>query len=82
MSNVNQILYEVEDDGIGRSKARELMQLREPNHRSMATSITHERLLALNRKLKEKIKLEITDRKDAEGNPAGTRVRFVIPVKS
>ncbi|NQV01251.1 MAG: histidine kinase, partial [Bacteroidia bacterium] len=81
-SDQNLILFEVEDNGIGRSKARELLQSHDPGHRSMATSITRERLTILNRKLKQKIRLEILDLKDEAGNASGTKVRFVIPVKS
>ncbi|NQV02586.1 MAG: histidine kinase [Bacteroidia bacterium] len=78
----NLILFEVEDDGIGRDRARQLIQNSDPRHRSMATSITRDRLTVLNRKLKHKIRLEILDLKDEAGNASGTKVRFVIPVKS
>jgi hypothetical protein len=46
----------------------------------MATSITHERLLALNKKTKKKIILEIIDLKDERGEARGTLVRFEIPI--
>jgi hypothetical protein len=46
----------------------------------MATSITHDRLETINRKLKKKIRMEITDLKDGNGVGIGTRVRFGIPV--
>jgi len=46
----------------------------------MATSLTRERLANLNRKLKEKIQLEIIDLKNALGEATGTRVMFGIPV--
>lgn len=53
------LVFEVEDDGIGRQKARETGILNDPEHKSMATSLTRERLANLNRKMKEKIRLEI-----------------------
>ncbi|NQV03603.1 MAG: tetratricopeptide repeat protein [Bacteroidia bacterium] len=81
-SGENLILFEVEDDGIGRTKARQLMQTTDPRHRSMATSITRDRLMVLNKKLKQKIRLQIIDLKDEAGNATGTKVRFFIPVKS
>jgi hypothetical protein len=46
----------------------------------MATSITHDRLKTLNRKLKKKIRMEIVDLKDEQGKGCGTRVEFGIPV--
>jgi hypothetical protein len=49
-------------------------------HRSLSTSITHDRLVKLNKKLKTKIRLEITDLKDNHGGACGTRVTFGIPV--
>jgi LytS/YehU family sensor histidine kinase len=76
----NFLIFEVEDDGIGRQKAREIAILKDPEHKSMATSLTRERLTNLNRKLKEKIQLEIIDLKNALGEATGTRVMFGIPV--
>jgi tetratricopeptide (TPR) repeat protein len=75
------LIFEVEDDGIGRQKAREISILKDPEHKSMATSLTRERLTNLNLKLKEKIQLEIIDLKNALGDATGTRVMFGIPVK-
>ncbi|MCX6235461.1 MAG: histidine kinase, partial [Bacteroidetes bacterium] len=74
------LVFEVEDDGVGRQKAREIEIKLEPDHRSMATSLTRERLANLNRKLHKKIMLEIFDLKDTVGEACGTRVRFGIPI--
>jgi tetratricopeptide (TPR) repeat protein len=71
------LFCEVEDDGIGRERA---MKLQRKEHRSMATSITQERLEALNRKLKRKVSLDITDLKSGTGEPLGTRVWIGIPL--
>jgi len=75
-----QIILEVEDDGIGREKAQELLNQRDKNHKSMATAITQERIAVLNRKLKRKITMEIIDLKDENGEAKGTRVVFGVPV--
>jgi sensor histidine kinase YesM len=80
--NGKTMLYELEDDGIGRKKAQEILQKQNKDHKSLATSITQERIIVLNRKLKHKIKLEIIDLKDEQGEAAGTRVIFEIPVLS
>ena len=71
------LVFEVEDDGVGREKAKEMVV---KDHKSLATGIIRERIRVLNKKRKRKINFEITDLKDAEGNPTGTRVRFTIPV--
>ena len=70
---------EIEDDGIGREKAMEIMQQSNKHHQSLATNITRERLSALNRKSRNKISLKIEDLTDDAGSPAGTRVTVDIP---
>ncbi len=74
------IRFEVEDDGVGREKAKEIELKQKRIHRSMSTSITQERLIKLNKKLRHKIKMEIIDLKDNMGKACGTRVTFGIPV--
>jgi signal transduction histidine kinase len=76
------IRFEVEDDGVGREKAREIEAAKGTRHRSMATSITIDRLATINKKLKKKIRMEIEDLKDESGAGIGTRVRFGIPILS
>lgn len=72
-------MFEVEDDGVGRKRSKEIEARKMEDHLSMATSITHERLSALNKKSKKKIILEIIDLKDEQGEARGTLVRFEIP---
>ena len=74
------LVIEVEDDGIGREKAQELLMEQEKDHKSLSTGIILERLKVLNRKRKRKITIEITDLVDSNGNPLGTLVRTTIPV--
>jgi two-component sensor histidine kinase len=70
----------IEDNGVGRSKAKELEKTERKDHKSMATTITTDRLDALNKKLKQKIKFNIIDLEDENGNASGTRVVFEIPL--
>jgi len=76
----NMIIFEVEDDGIGREKAQEILFRQDKDHKSIATAITHERIQLLNTKHKKKITLAIFDLKNDDGTPAGTKVVFEIPV--
>ncbi len=76
------IRFEVEDDGIGREKAMKILKEQNKGHRSMATDITRDRLQVLNKKRRHKIRLAISDLKDDNGNPIGTKVVFDIPYKS
>ena len=80
--NGNKILYEVEDDGIGRQKSQEILQKQNRDHKSLATTMTQERIKVLNKKLKQKITLEIRDLKDNTGAGTGTKVVFEIPILS
>ncbi|MBE0648968.1 MAG: histidine kinase [Bacteroidales bacterium] len=75
----NMIRFEVEDDGVGREKAREIEMQQNRGHPSLSTSITHDRLIKLNKKLKTKIRMEIIDLKNPLGEACGTRVAFSVP---
>ena len=68
------IVFEVEDNGIGREKAKEILFRQNREHKSLATAITMERIRVLNKKLKQKIKLHIQDLKDTADKPSGTKV--------
>ncbi|MCB2222370.1 MAG: tetratricopeptide repeat protein [Bacteroidetes bacterium] len=70
---------EVEDNGVGRAKARELEKDEEKDHLSMATSITRERIDFLRRRYRKYIEMKIEDLFDENGAPSGTKVHFVIP---
>lgn len=72
----NSIRLSVEDNGIGIEKA--LLKIKENPHKSMAISITHDRLKLLNSNQKEKVDLSITDLSH-EGS-RGTKVEFLIPM--
>jgi LytS/YehU family sensor histidine kinase len=78
----NMIKFEVEDDGVGRSRALEIEREQKKDHRSMATLITRDRLAIMNRKLKTKISLEIIDLYNDAGNARGTKVVFEVPLIS
>ncbi len=70
----------VEDNGIGRKKAQELKNHFEKDHKSMATIITSERIMTINKKRKRKIRFDIIDLEDNEGKATGTKVIFEIPL--
>ena len=76
----HKLIYEVEDDGIGREKAQEILQKQNKDHKSLATTITQERIKVLNKKQKHKLKLEIIDLKNEKGEATGTMVVFKIPI--
>ena len=73
------IQIEVEDDGVGRQKTQEIFLLQNKDHKSQATTITHDRIKVLNKRMKRKISMEIIDLKNKLNEPVGTRVFFKIP---
>jgi tetratricopeptide (TPR) repeat protein len=70
----------IEDDGIGRKKAREMMEQQNPDHKSMATEITRDRVNIINKKYKQKIKISIFDLMDDSKNALGTRVLIELSI--
>ncbi len=77
------ILCIVEDNGIGRDKARELRQkdIRYQNHRSRGTIITEDRLKLLNDSKENQVFVQTIDLKDElTGEALGTRVEIRIPI--
>jgi sensor histidine kinase YesM len=77
--NNSLLILEIEDNGVGRKKAAELLSKNDKDHESMAIDITRERLDLLNNKLKQKINLDIRDICDETGQPLGTLVTIEIP---
>ena len=77
------ILCVVEDNGLGRERARQ-QQLKTgyKKHISFGTKITRERLKVLfkTRKELEEQPVRIIDMKDQEGTPCGTRVEIRLPI--
>jgi tetratricopeptide (TPR) repeat protein len=78
----NNLLIEVNDNGVGRAKGREMRKKSDKSHESLATRITEERISSLNRKYAWKISLQITDLFKENKEPAGTRVILCIPLLS
>jgi sensor histidine kinase YesM len=70
----------IDDNGIGRAKARINRQHSEKNHKSRGMALVYERLEVLNQIREEEILLSITDKMDKTGNALGTRVDLKIPI--
>ena len=81
--NDDTILCVVEDDGIGREKARQLQlqDSRYQNHKSRGTRITEQRLQILhNNKPKNGLVTTIDLKDEKTGEGIGTRVEIKIPI--
>ncbi len=75
-----QILCTIEDNGIGRDRAREIRLQKNGNHQSLGTTITESRLKLVNELYGQSMQVHYTDLADAAGMAAGTRVRINIPL--
>jgi len=73
------ILCTIEDNGIGREKAKAIQKERDENHVSLGTSITENRLRLVNEVYGKTMKVTYTDLKDETGQAAGTKVEITIP---
>lgn len=73
----------VEDNGIGRKKAKELQEMDERyrQHESKGTRITEERLQVLHNSKTSQPYIETIDLKDPiTGEPTGTRIEILLPI--
>ena len=70
----------VEDNGVGREKARELKSKSANHSKSLGMKLTESRLALLNKHSNWDASVEITDIKSLTGEVAGTRVTLRIPV--
>jgi ligand-binding sensor domain-containing protein len=69
----------IEDNGIGRKKAKALRS--RDGHHPVGLSLTGRRIEILNQNKEELVGLTIEDKISTEGEPMGTRVVLLIPVK-
>lgn len=72
------IIYEIEDNGIGRAQSGKYRIKRGSSHESLGIKVTMERIGILNMQNKEKASLDIVNLYDQAGKPAGTRVRLMF----
>jgi hypothetical protein len=70
----------IEDNGIGRKKAKEINQKRPKSHKSFGLQATNKRLDLLNYGRTNKIGVNIKDLYDDMNNATGTRVVLTIPI--
>ena len=68
----NQIIYQIEDNGVGRVQSAAYKQLNKPSYKSMGILISSDRINLHNGKTNQSV--TITDLYDPLAQPAGTRV--------
>ncbi len=73
------IQCEIEDNGVGRVKAKEFRSKRTKKHQSFALKATQNRLDLLNYGRERKVGVEIIDLYNDQNKPVGTKVIVTIP---
>jgi sensor histidine kinase YesM len=76
----NYLTCTIDDNGIGIRASAQQGNTSHPEHRSLGISITQSRIDVLNAMQKDKIRLEITDKKEAGSGGQGTIVRVHFPI--
>lgn len=71
----------IEDNGIGRTKAKALKSQIAQQHKSAALEITRERLDLMRNGKAAKNSLQIIDVVDSDGQALGTRVEIILPIE-
>jgi len=72
------IKYIVQDNGIGRKKAKTYQELNKPYHKSVGLKITEERINMFNQQSQAGEFVSITDLYDGEQHPKGTKVEILL----
>lgn len=81
MDEEEYLTIEVEDNGIGIEKSKQLQAGTGSNHHSLATQITMERLKKIKRSKGINIELNIADLGRHNAKNHGTMVKFKIPIQ-
>ncbi len=73
----------VEDNGVGRKKSKEIERWRTLTHQPQSTRITHDRIELLNLSSQtDEFRVNIIDLQDDTGNPLGTRIELLLPLRT
>ncbi len=76
------LICEVEDNGVGREKAKEMKSKSATTRKSLGLKITADRLAILNSRSERQGGISFEDLVDTDQSPVGTRVTIRIPVDS
>lgn len=70
----------IEDNGVGRQKAKELKSKSASTKKSLGMKLTEDRLALLNKQIQAEASVEVVDLVVSDGEPAGTKVILKIPI--
>ena len=73
------ILITISDNGVGRAMAEKLKEQKVLKRKSIGIDITRERLANFSRDYQNSFEVDIVDRYDEGGQPAGTTIKLHVP---
>ena len=79
--NEDDLIINIEDNGIGRKKSSELNAIKNKKHQSFATNAMQNKIDLLNKNKTHKISIEIIDKMNLNEVSMGTLVSIKIPLK-
>ncbi|MBA3683162.1 MAG: histidine kinase [Bacteroidetes bacterium] len=79
--NNNQLVYTIEDDGVGLDQTKKIKLQKGQKHESLAMVITNERIQELYNNPKKQNVIDLIDKKDLNLNLTGVMVKFSIQFK-
>jgi LytS/YehU family sensor histidine kinase len=74
----DKIKYIIQDNGIGREKAKVINMLNKPYHKSVGLKITEERINIFNQQHEKQESINIVDLYDENKKPEGTKVEITL----
>jgi putative methionine-R-sulfoxide reductase with GAF domain len=80
MLNETMLVCEIEDNGVGRAKAKEMKSKSATSRKSLGMKLTEDRLLLLNKHAELNASIDIIDIVQDNGEAGGTKVILKIPV--
>ena len=75
----NNLLFQIEDNGVGRQKALELKSLYRREHKSKGMELLSKRFSLMSKEYNTEIKTDIKDLSANNGEPLGTLVEITVP---
>lgn len=80
LSNNNELICSIIDNGVGRKSSSEINKINKPTHKSFATTANQKRIGLINKTRIKKLSVQIVDLYDEQYKAIGTKVEIIIPL--
>ncbi|HWB65197.1 MAG TPA: histidine kinase [Chitinophagales bacterium] len=76
------VVCSIDDNGVGRAKAGEMKSMATSVYQSKGMGLSQDKIYLYNQIHNNKIRVEVIDKTDDEGNPTGTLVKVLVPLNA